>query len=429
MVEQAVILAGGLGTRMKDVTPTAKCLLKIRGKSILEWQVKFFSAHGVSKFLLLLGYAAHDVLLEAAVIAERYGVNIEVEIEDQPLGTGGALLHALPRTNEIFFLTHGDLILDTQLRGLIEAIKSADFDVSLLYHPTNHPDDSDLIQVQNHDTVVKIVTKPHNEYLGRSLGNAGVYAFRRSALLEYSRSLEVGFGRYDLDRQLLPKLLANQARIAAIRNVGFVKDVGTPERYDYVESNWESLMDVPGRRPAIFLDRDGTLNELQGFITTPQQIKLVKDAAQVVAEFRRLGFWVLVITNQPVIARGEVSVEGLDEIHGKVERGLLNCGTIVDDFFYCPHHPEAGFEGEVPELKIACKCRKPEVGLIEKAKTIYPIDMSKSWMIGDSWRDAQLARAVGIRSILLSEDGDGKVSADFYAKTLTRALEIVREQV
>jgi histidinol-phosphate phosphatase family protein len=425
MIKQAVILAGGLGTRMRDVTSAAKCLLKIRGKSILEWQVKFFAEQGVSEFLLLLGHSAHDVLREAATIAEKYEVDIEGEVEDQPLGTGGALLHALPRTKEFFFLTHGDLILNTHLRGLTDAIRSAESDISLLYHPTNHPDDSDLIQVRNHDRVAKIVTKPHDEYLGRSLGNAGVYAFKQKVLIEYFRNLEAGVGRCDLDRQLLPSLLTNQAQIAAIRNVGFVKDIGTPERFDYVETNWDSLMDVPRKRPAIFLDRDGTLNELHGFITKPEQIKLMEDAAPVVEEFRRLGFWTLVITNQPVIARGEVSVEELDEIHGKVERELLKNRTIVDDFFYCPHHPEAGFEGEVSALKVACKCRKPEVGLIERAQAIYPIDMSHSWMIGDSWRDVQLAKAVGIRSIILSEDGH--VSADFRARSLTQALEIVKE--
>jgi mannose-1-phosphate guanylyltransferase/phosphomannomutase len=429
MIKQAVILAGGIGTRMSTMTNNAKCLLNIRGKSLLEWQFIFFAEQRVSSILLLLGYSANGVKQEASDLARIYGVEVDFIVEEKPLGTGGALLNAIPKMHSTFYLTHGDLVLNTELNGLQEAVQSRDWDLALLYHPTNHPTDSDLLVIENHNTVSSIVTKPHPSFAGRCLGNAGIYSMTKKTLINVSHKLDDYKQKLDLDRELIPCLLQDGARVAAVRNIGFVKDVGTPERFNYVELNWEPLMNKTRMRPAIFLDRDGTINRLKGFITAPDQIELVDDAGSTVEEFKRLGYWVIVITNQPVIARGEVSVAELDAIHGKIERDFLAKNTIVDDFFYCPHHPEAGFEGEVSELKIVCKCRKPEVGLIEKARTIYPIDMSRSWMIGDSWRDVQLAKAVGIRSILLSEDGAGIVSADFHAESLTRALEIVRQQV
>jgi len=427
MIEQAIILAGGKGTRISTVTAEAKCLLKVGGKSILERQVSFFAEKNITSILLLLGHSAFEVKLAAHDLASTYGVQIDSIVEDVPLGTGGALLHAISRMHDSFYLTHGDLILNTELSGLQEAVCSGKWEMALLYHPTNHPLDSDLLVIENHDTVSSIITKPHENFAGRSLGNAGLYVFTKNVLVDFVSKWNVRNQKMDLDRELIPHLLQDGVRIAAVRNVGFVKDVGTPERFHQVDTNRDFLTAKFITRPAIFLDRDGTINELRGFITHPDDIELVKDAGAVVKEFKNLGYWVIVITNQPVIARGEVSVTGLDEIHGKLERDLLAHGTIVDDFFYCPHHPEAGFEGEVSALKVACKCRKPEVGLIERAQMIYPIDMSHSWMIGDTWRDVQLAKAVGIRSILVSEDEETRVSANFLARSLAQALEIVRE--
>lgn len=428
MIEQAIILAGGAGTRMSSVSSSAKSLMDLHGRSILEWQVKFFVEHGVFKFLLLLGHLADEVRLAAGSIARAHGVQIDTLAEDEPLGTGGAILNAMPRISDTFFVAHGDLVLNTDLGGLQRVIQTEVCDLALLYHPSNHPEDSDLVVVEEHSFVTSVATKPHEKFLGRCLGNAGLYAFRKTAFLKLPSDLVTKKEKLDLDRQLIPRLLDNGARVAAVRNIGFVKDVGTPERFMYVETHWDSISVKPKERPAIFIDRDGTLNKLRGFITQKEQIELVEDAGAVVREFKRLGFWVLVITNQPVIARGEVSPFQLDEIHGKLERDLLEKETIVDDFFYCPHHPDAGFNGEVKSLKISCECRKPEIGLVTQAQSIYPIDMSNSWMIGDSWRDVQLAKSAGIRSILLGGDENVDLGADFLASSLTHALAIVKDQ-
>ena len=429
MVNQAVILAGGAGVRMKGITPNAKCLLEIRHKTILEMQIEFFVNSGVDEILLLLGYNSDDVSKVAQALARKYRINVVIEVEDEPLGTGGALLNALSKLQEAFYVTHGDLVLQTSLKGFDASLVSKHFDVALLYHPTNHPEDSDLLVIRNHEEVIQIVTKPHSNFMGRCLGNAGLYAFKKNALIGFNHNSSSQPRKIDLDRELLPALLEKGLKVGAIRNLGFVKDLGTPERFKFVEENWDSLTLKSGLRPAIFLDRDGTLNELRGFITDPSEIFLAPDGAKFVSEVKNLGFWVIIITNQPVIARGEVSIAGLDEIHGKLERELLKEGTIVDDFFFCPHHPDSGFEGEISELKVPCKCRKPEVGLIERALEIYPVDLEKSWMIGDSWRDIELAKSAGIKSIFLGKKESDAQNATHSAKSLTEALTIVRNQI
>ena len=428
MIEQAVVLCGGTGSRMTAVSAHPKCLIEVNGKSILELQVASFTDFGVKEVLLLLGHGALEVIDKISVLENKYNVKISHIVEHVPLGTGGALLNAHSLLQDSFYLAHGDIVMNSDLSGLAKAVAHDGFDIAMMYHPSSHPDDSDLLVIRDHARVGEIVTKPHPAFLGRGLGNAGLYSFSKRALNEERITFESNTCKMDLDRELLPRLLRSKKSIAAVRNLGFLKDCGTPERLDWISKNWESVMKTPIRKPAIFFDRDGTLNKLRGFITDPEQIDVFEDAPKVVKELKNLNFWVIVITNQPVIARGEVTVEGLDEIHGRIEREILRGGGLIDDFFYCPHHPDSGFPNEVRELKISCKCRKPEAGLIEKASAIYPIDIEKSWMIGDSWRDIELARRLGLRSIQIGE----KVSvdgADFSAKSLLEALEIVRTRI
>ncbi len=153
--------------------------------------------------------------------------------------------------------------------------------------------------------------------------------------------------------------------------------------------------------PAIFLDRDGTLNFDYGWITSPEKIDLLPGAAEAVRAISQAGFLAVLITNQPVIARGECTEAELSAIHHRLEFLLLQSGAHLDAIYYCPHHPDAGSPGERPELKIRCHCRKPAPGLLENAARDLNIDVARSWMIGDSERDLGAAAAFGIPAILV----------------------------
>ena len=180
-------------------------------------------------------------------------------------------------------------------------------------------------------------------------------------------------------------------------------------------------------RPAIFLDRDGTLNFDYGWIASPEKIELLPGAAEAVRATNQAGFLAVLITNQPVIARGECTEAELAAIHQRLEFLLAESGARLDAIYYCPHHPDAGFRGERPELKIRCHCRKPAPGLLEYAARDLNIDIARAWMIGDSERDLGAAAAFGIPAALVASNqqafkGDVKSAEAFRAPSVLEAV-------
>lgn len=185
--------------------------------------------------------------------------------------------------------------------------------------------------------------------------------------------------------------------------------------------------------PAVFLDRDGTLNVEKGGVRRPQELELIPGVAQALIALRNAGFCLVVVTNQSIIARGQASESDLAAIHQRLERELGKAGAYLDAIYVCPHHPDRGFPGERVDLKIACDCRKPGIGLVERARHDLQIDLSASWMIGDQTRDVEMARRAGLRSVLLQtgaagRDGQFRCAADYVAPDLTRATAFILGQ-
>jgi len=177
-------------------------------------------------------------------------------------------------------------------------------------------------------------------------------------------------------------------------------------------------------KPAIFLDRDGTLNFDYGWITSPEKIELLPDAAEAVRAINENGFLAVLITNQPVIAQGACTEAELAAIHDRLEVLLSQSGAHLDAIYYCPHHPDAGFPGERAELKIRCHCRKPAPGLLERAARDLNIDVARSWMIGDSERDLGAAAAFGIPAILVASNQEA-FKADIKSAEALRAPSVL----
>lgn len=427
MIRQVVIIAGGKGTRMGVSAETPKSLLSIDGKSLLERQIEFFVKNGFDDFLILLGHKSEEIIAVIQEISKHFQIKIEYKIEDLPLGTGGALLNAFSSLKDKFVLILGDVMINTNIKDLVNALEDGFNDLALFYHPSHHPIDSDLLLLDSSQKVKKILTKPRDEGLYRNHGNAGCYAIKKYVLKKFATNNQI-FSKIDLDRELLPKIIDVGFVAQGVRSHGFMRDCGTPDRLKYVNKNWHQIANTTFTRPAIFIDRDGTLNKLNGFITKLDQIEVFDDAPSFVSLMNKLNYWVIVITNQPVIARGEVTHEMLDSFHAKIEKIVMDGGGVIDDFFFCPHHPDAGFIGEITDLKIPCNCRKPEVGLIQQACNRFPIDLNHSWMIGDTWRDAELAKNVGINFIKIDSNDD--LSSEFITvKTLMAAANIFLESV
>jgi D,D-heptose 1,7-bisphosphate phosphatase len=214
-------------------------------------------------------------------------------------------------------------------------------------------------------------------------------------------------GKTDLDRDILKKLLL-VCGFYVYKTPEYIKDMGTPDRYKQVSVDIENGLvkkrNLSLPQKAVFLDRDGTINKSNGFINNPDQFELLDGVAEAIRGINQSGFLAIVITNQPVIARGEASLEDLQLIHNKMEAELGKHGAFIDDIFFCPHHPDKGFPGEKIEFKIECECRKPKPGLILQAAGKYNIDLTRSFMVGDSMADVQAGNLAGCKSVLLSTE-------------------------
>ncbi|MDR3356382.1 MAG: HAD-IIIA family hydrolase [Spirochaetaceae bacterium] len=427
---KAVIMAGGKGTRITTVAADIpKPMIPVGGKPVILRQLECLLKNNISRIIIVTGHLGH-VIEGYFGDGSRFNCDISYYREDTPLGSAGALGRIREELTDDFLLINGDIIFDVALSRFVDFHRARKALASLAVHPNSHPFDSALLETDAEARVVAWLNKEDPRKYYRNQVNAGLHILSKSLLEQASFTGE----KTDLDRDIL-KPAVSSGRIFAYRTPEYIKDMGTPERYRQVEADLRSGLvqkkNLANRQRAVFVDRDGTITALDGFVTRPEQIVLKDDAAAAIRLVNESGFLAIVITNQPVIARGECTVEELDGIHRKMETDLGAAGAYVDDIFYCPHHPDRGFAGERPEYKIECECRKPKPGMILAAAKKYNIDLSESYMAGDSVKDALAGLRAGCRPALIragpqsgTETVDGHETPvfpslyDFVRKTL-----------
>ncbi|MES2569176.1 MAG: HAD-IIIA family hydrolase, partial [Verrucomicrobiota bacterium] len=397
---QAVILCGGLGTRLgKLTTDTPKPMLPLRGKPLLQHSIEKLRDEGFDDFLLAAGY-------KAEVIRDHFekldlGVRIRVFEESLPLGTAGPLRLLEAELADDFLVLYGDVFIDFHVAELWQAHRAHRPSATLLVRPSDHPWDSDLVKVDGAGRIIGFLKAREPRSRPRNLANAAVYAVSRSVLpwVEPGQSA-------DFVRDLFPKVLAARGELRShlFSGEGFLKDMGTPERLEKVERYLEerdwieaARASGPGPLKTVFLDRDGVLNEDSDLIDRPERLKLLPGAAEAVAQLNRAGLEVIVVTNQPVIARGLCTLETLEAIHLRLQQLLAESGAHLDALYFCPHHPETHHGEGVENLRVACACRKPQAGMIFRAVRERAVDLASSLLIGDRDVDAEAARRAGIR--------------------------------
>lgn len=426
---QLVIVAGGKGTRLRErLGPVIKPMVPLDGKPLLEHQLQLAKRHGFGRVLLLLGNGAQSVI-DYFGSGGKWGMEIESVVEDRERGTAGAVLAARHLLDERFLLMYGDTVLNVDLSRFWLNHVASGADASLFVHPNDHPYDSDLVETDEADRIVAFHPCPRDEGYYANLVNAALYVMEKRALPPAASSPAA----MDFGRDLFPAMLRQGQVLHGYRSPEYIKDAGTRERLDAVTADYFSGRVAAGSfatsAPAIFFDRDGTLNREAGNIACHQRFELLDGAGAAVRRANLAGYRVVVVTNQPVVARGECSEGDLARIHAKLETLLGRDGAYADLILYCPHHPDRGFPGERPDLKIPCGCRKPATGLIELACQKLNIDVGRTWMIGDRTVDVQTAVNAGLRSILVEtgcagRDGKFDVRPDFVAPSLDAAVAI-----
>jgi len=395
----AVILAGGKGTRISSLyTNIPKPMIPVCEKPVLEWQIGCLKENGIVDIVLIIGHLG-EIIQEYFQDGSRWGVHIRYIYETQPLGTAGALYYLKEIQNDFFFLFL-DIIFDVDLFRMIAFHRQKEADITLFAHPNNHPYDSSLLVRNNDNCVIQWRHAPANTI--RNCVNAGIHILSP----EIIQSIDKPEPK-NLDRDIIANYLQTE-RVYAYVSPEYVHDMGTPERYQTVckdiKKGIPTQKNLKNLQKAVFLDRDGTITSGQGFIISPEQIILEDGAAEAIRKINQSGYLAILITNQPVIARGECTLEELERIHGRLEYLLGKQGAYLDDIFYCPHHPDRGFPNEVPKYKIHCDCRKPKPGLLFLAAERYHIDLSASYMIGDHQRDIEAGNAAGCFSFLIDKN-------------------------
>lgn len=430
-MKQLVVLAGGLGTRLAQALgDTPKPLALMAGKPVLEHQLELAATHGFTDVRLLIHHRA-EAIKAYFCDGRRWGVTVSYQVEREPLGTAGAVLDMLSELEERFMVLYGDILLDVDLDRFWRWHIEAGADASLFVHPNDHPHDSDLVEIDEEGWIRAFHPHPRPEgcYL-RNLVNAGLYVVEKKALARWSGPST----KQDFAHELFPRMLTQDARLYGYRSREYAKDMGTPERLARVEADCQSgllqRLSLRNSCTAVFLDRDGTLNVDVGHVRSVDQLALIEGVGLAVRRLNREGLLAVVVTNQPVIARGDCTEAGLRQIHDKLETLLGMEGAYLDGLYYCPHHPDRGFPGERVELKGPCKCRKPGTALLEKAAAELAVRLDGSWLIGDRTADIKAARDAGLRAVLVrsghaGQDRKWPVRPDYEFFDLADAVDFI----
>ena len=400
---KTVIMAGGKGTRIASVnSEVPKPMIPILGKPILEYQIDCLRRQGYDDIILVVGHLGH-VVKDYFGDGSAFGVRIEYVTETEPLGTAGALFLLKDKLGEDFLLLCGDIIFDIDLSRFYACHKAHGGVATLFTHPNSHPYDSGIIMADGEGRVTNWLHKEDERLWYRTRVNAGLHFLSHRV---FEQGLFHELKKVDLDREVLKPLIPT-GQLFVYDSPEYVKDMGTPDRFYAVTEDIRSgkvrLKNLKNKQKCVFLDRDGTLNKYVGFLRDIDQLELLPGAAEAVRRINASGYLAIVVTNQPVIARGEVTVPQLREIHNKLETLLGREGAYLDAIYYCPHHPHKGYEGEVPELKFDCDCRKPKPGMLLKAAEDFHIDLSASYMVGDGDNDVQCGLNAGCTPVKIGQ--------------------------
>jgi len=382
VLRQAVILVGGLGTRLGERTKTTpKPMLPVGGRPFLDTLIGELARYDVfDEILLLAGHKAESIL--ARYDGTVWGrARLAVSLEQAPLGTAGALVHAAGLLQERFLLLNGDSFFDFNILDLAARANAG------LVHMALRADvvgDRFGRVVLDGDQVRSFIA-PGQGATGPV--NAGVYVVDRGILAR------VGGLPASLEQDVFPALAAAGAMTGTPYR-GYFIDIGIPE--DFARADVELIEQL--RRPAVFFDRDGVLNQDSGYTFEAGKLQWIEGAREAVKAVNDAGCFAFVVTNQSGVARGFYEESHVHALHRWMADEMATIGAHIDAFEYCPDHPD----GTVERYRRVSIRRKPGPGMITDLLGRFPVNADDSILIGDKPSDLEAARAAGLQGHLFS---------------------------
>lgn len=407
---QAVIMAGGKGTRLTSITKDLipKPMVDILGKPLLEWQIEVLKCYGINEICFIVGYLGNKIK-EYFGDGSKFGIFASYIEEKEPLGTAGAFYYLKDwLKSENFLLIFGDVFFDVDLNRMMRFHQDKKSFATLFVHPNSHPFDSDLVVLDEDAKVVRFDSKHNNrDYWYENCVNAGLYILNQSICNQVLSPRKI-----DLEKELLTEIIKGKGLVYGYQSPEYIKDIGTVERItsavEDIKSGFISAKCLRQKQKCIFLDRDGTINKLKGLLADSNEFELENGVVEAIRKINHSEWLCIVITNQPVVARGMCSIDDIENIHRKMSTLLGQEGVYLDDVRYCPHHPDKGYPEENPVYKIKCHCRKPDIGMIEQCALKFNIDLSKSWIVGDTTVDIKTGINAGMHTALVKTGEAGR---------------------
>ena len=426
---KAVIQAGGKGTRMWDITKDEipKPMIPILGKPLLEWQIEKCKENGITEIILIIGHLGERIK-EYFGDGASWNVSVSYVEEKEPLGTAGAFYFLKDMVaDEDFLMVYGDVFWDIDVQRMLKYHREKHSLCTLFVHPNSHPFDSDLI-IQDESGRIAGIDSKHNvrDYWYDNLVNAGLYIIGGQVCQRVARPEKV-----DLEKQIFSQMIEDGEGIYGYRSPEYIKDAGTVERLSMVEmevgSGYAASRNLLKEQKCIFLDRDGTVNVKNGLVDTEDKLFLEECAAEAIKKINQSGYLAILVTNQPVVAKGMCTMEEVRRIHCKLTTLLGQEGAFLDAIAFCPHHLDKGFPGERAEYKFDCECRKPKTGLLTRFVEQYHINLKESWMVGDTTRDMLTGNNAGTHTALVltgdaGKDGKYQAEVDLICNNLLDAV-------
>ena len=419
---QAVIMAGGKGTRLAAITKDEipKPMVPVNGKPLLLWQIEELKKNGITDIIMIIGHLGEKIE-EYFQNGEKYGVHVSYIREHEPLGTAGAFYYLKDKiVSDYFLLVFGDVFFSIDIQRMEKFYIDHQARAALFVHPNSHPADSDLVVLDENNV---------RNYWFDNCVNAGFYILNKEICDLVKKPC-----KQDLEKDILIPLVEKEDAVYGYRSPEYIKDIGTVDRIRQTEKDVENGFIeekcLKNKQTCIFLDRDGTINQYRGLVWKDEDFELEENISDAIKRINQSGKLAIVITNQPSVARGLCQIEDIETVHKKMSTLLGKEGAYLDDVYFCPHHPDKGYPEENPVYKIPCECRKPKTGLIQKAIEQYHIDLSSSWMVGDTTVDIQTGKNAGLHTalVLTGEAGNDKkydVTPDLVCKDLWEAVEMI----